>query len=150
MANVPPIDADDFKAYFDRDFPYGTGKCEVRDADISKAIAEANILFNPGLFADLPSQTIAFEYLTAHLLTRHFLATGGIIQQGQGLNSTGNFPISSKGAGGLSVSYAIPETVSADPALAQYLTTQYGLIYLNMVMPNLIGNFNNAAESTKP
>jgi len=150
MANVPPIETDDFKAFFDRDFPYGTGKCEVRDEDIDKAIAEANILFNPGLFEDLPSQSIAFEYLTAHLLVRSFLATGGIIQQGQGLNSTGSFPISNKGAGPLSVGYAIPADLADNPALAQYLTTAYGLQYLTLVMPNLIGNIANATESTKP
>ena len=145
-----PIAVADFKTYFDRDFTFGTGKDTIRDADITKAIAEAYLLFNPGLFADVPSQAIAFEYLTAHLLVKSLMSTGGIIQQGQGVNSTGSFPISSKGAGPLNVSYGLPEDVVNNPALAQYLTTGYGVHYLNIVMPNLIGNFGSAQSDTNP
>jgi len=148
--STPPIEVDDFMAFFDRDFVYGEKKCEVREVDIEKAIAEANILFNIGLWDSVEISKIPFLYLTAHCLVKIFNTIGGVIQVGNGVNSVGSFPINSKGAGGLSVNYSIPEDLANDKMLSQFLTTAYGLKYLQLLVPNLVGNMGTAVESTKP
>jgi hypothetical protein len=149
MAAPTPIES--FKAYFDRDFEYGTDKKDVRDKDISKAIDQANLVFNAALWADSASAAIAFKFLTAHYLVKDIQMAGGLnAAAGQGINSTPSFPINSKSAGQLSVSYTLPAEMADSAVLSQYLTTGYGMKYLQLLMPNLIGNVANAAEMTKP
>jgi hypothetical protein len=145
---VAPNTVAEFKAYFDRDFTYGTAKSTVRDADITKALAQANALFNPGLWEAGTDLEIAFHLLSAHCLVTNLNAAGGINGVGRGVNSTGSFAINSKGAGPLSVSYAIPQDMKDNPVLNQFLTTRYGQQYLEMLTPNLIGNVDIALGAT--
>jgi hypothetical protein len=145
-----PIDKDDFKGYFDRDFTFGSDKASIRDSDIDRAIAEASALFNPGLFVEGEDLEISFEYLTAHCLVSDIIAAGGIDKRGQGISSTGTFAMNSKSAGPLSVGYALPQDIAENPLLNQFLTTKYGQRYLELLMPKLIGNFAIAGGGTQP
>ena len=147
---TPSTDITEFKTFFDRDFEYGSDKEDVRDLDIQKAVDEAKILFNAGLWENAIAAKIPFHYLTAHCLVKIFGTVGGVVQKGNGANSVGSFPISSKGAGPLSVSYSIPEDLANDKILSQFLTTGYGLKYIQLLVPQLIGNMGTAVESTKP
>ena len=147
---VAPIIVADFKTYFDRDFTYGTTLASVRDVDITKALAQANALFNPALWEEGTDLEIAFELLTAHFLVTNINAAGGIDGVGRGLGSTGSFPINSKSAGPRSLSYAIPQDLKDNPILSQFMTTKYGQQYLEMLTPNLIGNVEIALGRTLP
>ena len=139
----------DFTTYFDRDFPYGKAIENVRDADIERAINDSVPLFNPDLF-DLTTLKTAALYLAAHLLVGNVKMGGGLKRKGRGLSSTGAFAIASKSAGPLSVGYAVPAEVTGNPALFQFTKTEYGLRYLQLLLPNLIGGMEVAGGGTQP
>jgi hypothetical protein len=137
-----PISVAGFKTYFDRDFTFGTALTTVRDVDIQKAIDEALALFNDSVWDSDAQEVIAFYNLTAHCLVK--IMTSG------GANSTGSFAISNKSAGPLSVGYQIPQDLANNPILSLYLTTQFGLKYVQLLAPNLIGNMGTVEGITLP
>lgn len=145
-----PITIAEFKVYFARDFTYGATDVTVKDADITKAIGEANALFNTGLWTAGTDLEIAFQYLTAHCLVTAIRAAGGLKAVGTGIDSTGSFALNSKSAGPRSISYALPQDMKDNPVLNQYMKTQYGQKYLEMLTPNLIGNVEIAQGRTQP
>lgn len=124
----------EFKAYFFRDFMYGTDiATTVTDPDIAKAIGEAAVTINPGLFCDQATYTIAFLNLAAHFLVLNLKASG------TGCSGQDQFLIQSKGAGSVSESYAIPAAILDNPLFANYAKTTYGMKYLMMIYPLLTG-----------
>jgi hypothetical protein len=144
-----PITVDDFKEYFDRDFVFGTGKETVRESDVQRAIDLAATIFNTSLWDSTAEINSAFMVLTAHCLVKAIEAGGGL-EKGLGVASTGSAPVSSKSAGSLNVSYALPEEVTSNPILADFLTTGYGRQYLQMLAPRLVGNMASAESDTNP
>lgn len=114
----------------------------VQDTDITKAIAEATTNFNTSLFADNTTQDIAFNYLTAHYLCLDIRTAL------KGVMSKGEFNTQSKGVGSVSESYAIPEMYAKDPYLNYFTKTNYGLKYLSIIQPLLIGNVGIALGAT--
>lgn len=144
-----PIVVSDFKSYYDRDFIYGTQKNTIRDKDITNAILMALSLFNPGLFEEALQATV-FYPLVAHCLVKAINAGGGLDSIGQGIGSTGSGVVNNKSAGGMSVSYTIPTDLAEDPILNDLLTTGYGRQYLQVLVPNLIGNVGTAESTTNP
>jgi hypothetical protein len=140
MASYPPTIAD-FKAQFDRDFDYGPGTENVRDTDITRALADAAMLFNPGLW-DTIEQPTAYGYLAAHFLVLNIQGAGGpsAANYGKGLASHGGGTIESKSVGGVSVTFAVPDFVRANPTLSQLMKTDYGQKYLSLIYPRLVGN----------
>lgn len=136
---------DEFKEYFARDFRYAPendpdNPSFVMDADITRAITEAQTNFNSGL-ADEDHATIMFMYLAAHYLVLNLRTSG------KGINSQGEMLINSKGAGSVSVGYQIPDRFSKSPILSQYTTTGYGMKYLELSMKYLVGRVS-AVEGT--
>lgn len=124
----------DFKNYFVRDFPFGFDISKhVVDADIERAISEASIKINQSIFCDQDEFTIAFQYLTAHILAMN------IKNSSQGLSSSFEWPYSSKSVGSVSVGQSIPESVLSNPLYAYYAKTGYGVEYLMLIYPRLIG-----------
>ena len=145
MITVADIVVDDFKDLFVRDFQYAIQSGEtvsiyscqkdyVMDADITRAFAEADINFNESLFGTDASLKLTFLYLAAHYLVNDLKAAE------QGSRSAGEFPVSSRSIGGVSESYAIPNWILNDPVLGQFATTKYGMKYISLVKPLLIGN----------
>lgn len=145
-----PIAATDFKSYFDRDFIYGTDMTTVRDVDINNAISRANMFFNDSLWNSSDDIQSAFLLLTAHFLVRALDAGGGLNLLGAGSRSTGSGPVTQKSAGGMNVSYSLPAELIENPMLNDLMTTGYGKLYLQLVVPNLIGNFGTAYGRTNP
>jgi hypothetical protein len=147
MLDPSTIDADDFKDHFFRDFTYTddeitpTGVC---DADITKAFSEALANFNPSLFGDDATLLIAFLYLTAHYLCTDLQAAA------QGANSTGIFPEVSKTVGSVSVTYHIPLWLTHDPVMSAFATTRYGMKYISIVRPLLVGGVAVFQGATTP
>jgi hypothetical protein len=139
------IDVDDFKDLFFRDFDYAIRsgqttsiyECQleyIMDADITRAFSEATMNFNPSIWPTDEALKIAYLYLTAHYMVNDLQSAE------QGTGSSGNFPVSSRGVGPISESYAIPEWMMRDPNIAYFATTRYGQKYLSLVKPLLIGN----------
>lgn len=127
VTSVPTTTAD-WSLTTDNTFNY------VLDADIEKAFAEAMINFNQALFSTAAEIQLAFLYLSAH-----FLVTD-IRRSSQGLNSRGDYIAQSQSVGNVSEALAIPDSINNNPQFSLYTTSGYGIKYLNLVMPRLVGH----------
>lgn len=145
----------DFKTFFARDFNYAptddpTNLDYVLDDDITRAINEAIINFNPGLGfnpAIVPPATIS-ETTNVFLYLVAFCLIVNIQNSSKGLSSQSKFPISSNGVGGVNVAYAIPERYTKDPILSIYTQNGYGMRYLSMVLPYITGRVTTQIGTT--
>lgn len=132
------VTVSEFKTYFDRAFEYApnddpNNKNFIRDKDIENAFAQATLNFNEGLWYDESDKKLAFMFLTAHYLCMDLqMAEAGI-------NSTGQFTMSSKSVGSVSASYTIPQMYQNDPLLNYFSQTQFGCKYLSMLIPRAVG-----------
>lgn len=129
--------ASDFKSRFDRDFGFSADQTDmehVRDVDICRAFNQAEINFNEGLFGTLQTFTEAFMLLSAHFLCVNLLNSS------QGLGGAGTWLTNSKAVGNVTESFSIPDKILRDPFLAMYSKTSYGMTYLQLIMPLLVGN----------
>lgn len=107
----------------------------VQDADITKAFSEAQICFNQTFFNTDPNIQIGYLYMTAHYLVIDLRAA-----MAGGINASGDFPLASRTVGSVSAGYAVPAAYTENPQLSQYTTTAYGMKYLTMVLPQMVGN----------
>lgn len=139
MTWTPPATIADFKVKYDRDFPFGVGLDSVRDQDIDAAIASARSLYNPALWSDDDERKAAFLPLAAHFLWSSLQGAGGLSTLKDGVNSQGEGLTMSKSVGPASVSYDFPERIRNSPILGQLLKSAYGQVYLQMLMPRLVG-----------
>lgn len=153
IGSTPPATIAAFKALFFRDFTYGDGPTAVMDRDIANALNTATSLFNPALFSTQligtpPMQTSeslnAYLYLTAHFLVTSLQAVGGFALKAgagsPGIHSQGEGILSGKGGGGLNASYTWPSMVTESATLFQLTKTAYGMTYLQILVPKLVGN----------
>lgn len=129
----------EFKDFFERDFNFAPSTDPdnleyVTDKDITRAINEALINFNTELFGDDDQITNVFMYLAAYHLVRN------ITNSAKGLSSQSKFPISSNNVGSVSVSFQIPDKYSKDPYLNSFTQNGYGMRYLELTLPYLVGN----------
>lgn len=143
MAFTNPTVAD-FKAYFFRDFPYGSTLDTVTDADITKALAEALFNFNPGLFADQAQYSMGVLYLAAHYLVIDLRASS------QGITGSYSWLESSKSVGSVSESFVIPQRILDNPYWAMLSQTPYGAKFLSLILPRLLGNIMVLPGRTQP
>lgn len=135
MNNRVEITVKEFKSYFARDFDYGDTLPSILDSDIQKAIDEASITFNFGLYPNpLQSNVMktALYYLTAHylLINTYSADTGG----------QSSFIQSSRSVGGISESVDIPEYMK-NKEFSFYGTTFYGQRFIQISMPFLFAGF---------
>ena len=146
-----PPQVADFKAYFVREFVYGQGQDAVTDADIARALTEAQdgSYFSVSLWDTLNQQITANLYLTAHLLVMNIQQMAGglsAIPRGRGTRNVGESVPVSKGVGQASVTYMpVPPRVAESPTLLYFFMTTFGQRYMQMVTPRLIGNFQVVA-----
>jgi hypothetical protein len=128
----------DFKSRFVRDFPYApatdpANQDYVMDADITSAITQATATFNTAIGAADTAKTEMFLLLSAFFLVENLKTAQG------GINSQAQFLAQSKSIGGVSVSYQIPENIAKDPVLSRFASNGYGMQYLTIVLPFLVG-----------
>jgi len=136
------ITASDFKSYFDRgQFSYGSALPDVRDADITKAIAEAGAVFNPDLYSEESTRELCEYYLTAHFLQSDVDAADS--------SGGASYPMQSRSADGISESNMIPQWMQ-EGEFAFYATTYYGQKFLIMSKPYLDGGIFVVAGATTP
>ncbi len=138
---LPPITVAEFKAQFNREFVYGPGLDTVQDADITRALNEAYIVWNPALW-DTDEAKIAYGYSTAHFMVLNIQSAGGLssVNMGRGVNSHGGGVISAKGVGQVNVTYQVPDFVAQSPILSQFMKTDFGQSFLQLLTPRLVGN----------
>lgn len=145
-----PITVSEFKAWFYRDFPYSSdesgesGEDGITDLDLLKAFAEASMNFNPALFATEQDQKLGFLYLAAHYLVID------IQNSSQGINGKYEGIMSSKSVGSVSAGYTIPDWVMASPIYSLLSQSKYGMKYLSLIIPQLIGNISVVKGATHP
>ena len=138
MSYIDNITIAEFKTYFSRQFPYApatdpTNTDYITDADITTAFAQAKVNFPINLF-DESNGTIAFLFLAAHYLCMD-------LQMAQsGINSTGQYLITSKSVGDVSASYGVPTKFLNNPLLNYLSTTQFGMKYISLLYPRTIGS----------
>lgn len=142
MPYIKPSAAE-FKAYFARDFPYGTTVETVMDADIEKAQGQASFNFNEAIISDQARFTILFNYLTAHFLCLDLRMAA------QGVSSQYNWVRTSKAVGSVSEGYQVPDRIMANPELAMLTQTGYGGKYLQLILPQLLGQIFVVAGKTQ-
>ena len=116
----------------------------VQPQDITNAFAQAQVVFNQSLFGDDASTTMAYLYCTAHYLV-HDLRSAM-----QGINGVGTFAVASRGVGSMNETYAIPDIIKDTAHLSFFTTSTYGMKYLSLLMPNLIGNVASVNGGTNP
>ena len=141
MAFTFPVIAD-FKAQFFRDFPFakveganpGTNRAAVMDQDITNALTAAGMNTNVELWSTQAEYTYASNLAAAHFLVTNLLAAA------QGLRGQGEWLVQAKSVDQISTTYAIPERILNSPTLAQFSKTTYGMQYLHLLAPRLVGN----------
>lgn len=125
------ITATEFKTHFDRGpWTYGATLPDVRDSDIEKAITEALAVFNGDLYPTEDICKLALTYLTAHFLQSDLDSadSGGAPRHNQ----------TSRSVGSVSESVTIPEWM-LEGEFSMYVTTQYGIKWLQLTKPYLDG-----------
>lgn len=116
----------------------------VLDEDIQKAFAEAQTIFNQALLGTDEQIRIGYMYLTAHYLVNDLRTAM------RGIQSTGEQLMSSRSVGSVSESYSIPAAWTDNPIYNFLAKTGYGLKYLSMVLPRMVGNIGTVAGWTNP
>lgn len=146
MAFVNP-QVTDFKAYFFRDFRYGTDiETTVTDPDINKAFQQVNMYttFNVDMWLTQEAYTIGYLYLAAHYLVMNLRASS------QGLSGQFSFLEQSKSVGSISQSFAIPQRVLDNPDWSVLMKTNYGAQYLQYALPLMNGQMFAVCGRTLP
>lgn len=141
--NAPDTAA--FKAYFNRDFPYGADIAQnVLDQDIVNALATTAARFNSELWSSQDKYTLGYLLLTAHNLVMAIRAST------QGIAGTGSWLETSKAVGSVSQGFTVPQRILDNPSLAILSKTQYGMRYLELVLPLITGPMFTSEGFTKP
>ncbi len=135
----------DFQNFFVRDFPYGTDvTTTVTTNDIGSAYSSVNAFsLNQGLYSNQASYTLGYLYMAAHFLVQNLRASS------QGINGQFNWLQQSKGAGSVNEAFAIPERVLHSPMWSMFTKTNYGMMFLQLISPRLIGNIISVQGTTR-
>jgi hypothetical protein len=134
MYSTPSIE--DFKAFFSRDFPYGTDVTSIVDGDISKAFTIADTEINQAIWENQSVFTLAYMYLSAHEMVKSLQASS------QGISGQYPWLRQSKSVGGVSESSAFPPEIVNDPFYASMADTYYGAKYLSMLILRSVGTMS--------
>lgn len=118
---------------------------KVTDYDIARAFTAAmQFNFTEGLFSTQAAFVYAYNLLAAHYLCMTVIAGG------TGLSGQATWLTSSKTVGNVTESYEIPDRVMNSPFLSKLSRTTYGAQFLELVSPQLIGNFQSFHRDTLP
>ncbi len=134
----------DFKNFFVRDFPYGTDMAtSILDADITKAFAEAEFNFNSSFFSTQERFNLGYLLLSAHYLVTSIKASS------QGISGQYSWNQINKSVGSVSEASQLPQRVIDNPEMMMLSKTPYGARYLNLILPQLVGNVFTVCGRTR-
>lgn len=122
-----------------------TNPNKVSDFDIAYAMNQA-FLFN--ITQALVSSQTAFTNLY-NLLAAHYLVRA-MTSRVSGLSGKGDWITKSKTVGNVSASYEIPDRILRSPLLSKLSQTTYGANFLELMAPQLVGNFAAFHRCTLP
>ena len=123
-----------FQSQFVRDFPFGTNpQNQILDSDIALAFQMVNMNINQGLFPDQGSYTLCYNLLAAHYLVMN------INSSSQGLQGQFNWTENSKAVGSVNQAFSIPQWILDNPLMSLLTKTNYGMEYLQLILPQLSG-----------
>jgi len=144
MAYTAPTIAN-FKAQFFRDFPYGTDpSVSVLDQDILNAYNLVDLSMNQDLWDSQIDFTMGYLLYAAHFLVL------SLRNSSQGLNGQWNWAQNNKSVGAVSEGFQIPQRIIDNPELMMLTKTQYGGLYLQLILPRLCGQMFSVYGRTKP
>lgn len=129
---------------FYRDFAYGSTSDVVTDQDLMIAFAQADANINQELFGNQVIFTEGFLLLAAHYLVTNLRASS------QGISGQYSWLQQSRGVGSVSESIAIPQRILDNPLFAMFSKTNYGALYLSMILPVLTGQVFVVGGDTLP
>lgn len=136
---------DDFKNYWVRDFPYGIDpNTSVLDSDISKAFGQTNFNINRDLFSSQEQYSVAYLCLAAHYLVVDLRMAG------QGISGQYAFLETAKSVGNVSQSFAIPDEILKHPYWSMLCKTNYGAKYVELLLPQMVGQIFTVCGHTHP
>lgn len=139
-----PISIAEFKTFFTKDFVFGSGEEEVSDADIARAMAEADMSYNEDVFDDENTKKMIFYYLTAYYLVVDINNANT-----QGASNNGGL-LTYRQVRNVSESFKVPKWVEENPMLSMFAQNGYGLKYLTLIYPYLIGRVGIVPGATLP
>lgn len=138
------ITPSDFKEFFVKDFVYGTEQDQVSDADITRAISEAKMNFNEDLFDTDDEKKLIFLYLTAYYLVVDINNINS-----QGASNNGGL-LTFRQVRNVAESFKVPKWIEDNPMYSMFAQNGYGMKYLTMIQPYLIGRVGIVGGATLP
>ena len=126
VANVPSENIEDWEEIEDDYNNY------INDNDILKAFGQAKNMININLFKN-NLELLKICYL---LLSAHYLIVDLNMSQGNGASG---FMMTSKTVDGVSATYGIPQSLLNSPLFSYIAKTEFGLKYIQYIMPMLNG-----------
>ena len=139
-----PITVSEFKTFFAKDFDYGTEPDQVSDSEITRAMTEASMNFNEALFDTQDEKKLIFSYLTAYYLVIDINNANA-----QGAGNNGGL-VTYRQVRNVAESFKVPKWIEESPMFSMFSQNGYGLKYLTMIYPYLIGNVGIVPGRTLP
>lgn len=122
-----------------------TNSEKVTDYDLARAITMATgFNVTQELFSSQAAYTTAYCLLAAHYLCETLLNSAS------GLSGRAEWLTQSKTVGNVTESFSIPQRVINSPYLSKLSKTTYGAQFLELVSPQLVGNFQSFHRTTLP
>ena len=117
---------------------------KVSDFDIAAAFTAMAFNMTQRLAGSQSTFTRAYNLLAAHYLCESLIAAG------TGLGGQADWLTEAKTVGNVSQHFAIPDRVLKSPLLSKLSKTTYGAQFLELMSPQLIGNFQSFHRATLP
>ncbi len=138
--NQPLSDTDYWQRVTDDIYNY------VLDDDVKNSILQASIIIPKQNDLEMSDDIYLLVqlYLSAHILV------DTIRTSNQGLASQINAVVTGKSVGSVSQQYGIPNNLLQNELFAYYITSQYGMRYLMLILPYLRGNISVVRGATTP
>ena len=116
----------------------------IIDEDIANVIEQAVVIIPDNVGIPCGVYKLLCYYLSAHLLVDTIkTSNAGLASQMTGI-------VTGKSVGSVSQQFGIPQSLLNDQLLSFYITSQYGLKYLTLILPYLRGNISCVAGATTP
>lgn len=115
----------------------------INDSDIEKAIGQMKCMLPLNRLPETIRE-MAQLWLTAHCLIHDIRCSNA------GLASTMVMPVTSRTVGSVSESYGLSQKFLQNPAFAFYVTSNYGLKYLSLVLPYILVTVGVVSGWTQP
>ena len=98
---------------------------------------------NQSLYFDQPSFTLGYLYMTAHFLVQNLRASS------QGINGQFDWLHAGKGVGAVNESFTIPQRIQDHVIWSMFTKTNYGMMFLQLILPQMCGVVYSVQGTTR-